>query len=216
MLSFLRDGKDEDVPGAAQEMGEQDFITVSGKEKSVQRSTILFGTLFAIGVASLLFMIKKSGPDTAVADAVKTEQAQIEQAISRVTGVRTELSLGLDKIVKKFYEFSNVEQVGVEELVKNPFQLDGLSGPLRSAADDDESTAGNEFLKQQRIQRQKGGLDLLSIMQGEGDDSGSCMINDKILNEGDSVDGFTVVSIKTKSVKLSNEGVEVILNLFEE
>ena len=213
MLSFLRDGKNEDClgkAGTAEEMGEQDFITVSSKEKSVRRSTIFLGVLFAIGVVSLLFMIKKSSPDTADAETGETEQTQIKQAISRVMGVRTEISLGLDRIVKKFYEFSNVKQVGVDELVKNPFRHDRLSGPLRVEADD------SEFLKQQRIRQQKGGLELLSIMRSEGDDSGSCMINDKILSTGDSVDGFKVISIGTKSVKLNSEGVEVVLNLIEE
>ena len=71
-----------------------------------------------IGLLCLWFMIKKSTPQTAAAAAVSTEEAQIETAIARLGGVKTEMFSRMDEIVKRFYELSGVSQVKTSELVK--------------------------------------------------------------------------------------------------
>jgi len=217
MLSFLRDQGFENLPAqksaAAAEKTpdngnekpqEQEYLTVAAREKQVRKSTILLAVVFVIGLLCLWFMIKKSTPKTASAEAGNTEETQIEIAIARLTGVKTEMLSRLDEIVKKFYEFSNVPQVRVKELVKNPFELARFSPDLDPNPDADERTLEMDTEMQ-----------LKSIMQSE--QGNCCMIDDKKLHEGDSIKGFKVckIDINDSLVKLESNGVEIILKLIK-
>ena len=171
----------------------QEYLTVAAKGKNARKSTMLLIGLFIVGLLCLWFMIKKSSPKTASATTPGTEEAQIEMAITRLTGVSSEMFNRMDEIVNKFYEFSDVLQVKLDELVKNPFKHDAFSGDLKKASDIENKDS--EMLRQQ--------LQLLSIMQsGQGY---CCMIDDKILYEGDSIRGLKVRQISNNFVKLERE-----------
>ena len=124
MLSFLK----EQVPSQPAETsknmidtGDGQFITVSTTSENAKKSTMMLVGIFILGSLVLLFMIKQSTPTEAKASVENKEQENIELAISRLTGVRAEMYGRMDEIVNKFYEFSNVKQVNVHELTKNPF-----------------------------------------------------------------------------------------------
>ncbi|HDZ69181.1 MAG TPA: hypothetical protein ENH43_02035 [Phycisphaerales bacterium] len=244
MLSFLRDQGPEDLSAQKPHKvvdsnsveqtgkeklnadGQQEYLTVSAQSKNVRRTTCLLAVLFGMGLLCLWFMVKKSTPQTASASPVNTEEIQIEMAITRLTGVRSEIFNRMERIVKKFYEFSDVQQVGVNELVKNPFKRGRFLGDLRESSD----TRGKGLDKIGMMRQQQiNNLELLSIMQsGQKDGEWCCMINDKILYEGDSIRGFKVRQISDSFVKLEwdpkadeqrsaapIEGVEIILKLSE-
>ncbi len=184
---------------------EQQYLTVAVQGKDVRKMTMLLAVLFVIGLLCLLFMIKKSVPQSAVAASDNAEESQIEKAIERLTGVGSEMFKRMDQIVNKFYEFSDVEQVSVNELVKNPFEIflaEGAENPDNKEA---------ELLRQQRLKRRKGELQLLAIFQTE--QGNFCMIDDKILCEGDMIKGFKVSQISDTFVKLELEDVQTILEL---
>jgi hypothetical protein len=133
----------------------------------------------------------------------------------------------MDEIVKKFYEFSGVQQVQVSELAKDPFALELFMDEIKekppetpNVSDADRAMIGQRKLK------------LLSVMRS--DQGSSCMIGSKILCEGDSIQGFTVRQIGDSFVKLQwigehaagspavpsdnaapSEKVEIILRLSE-
>src|SRR4030042_245527 len=135
MLSFMREQGAGDLPanknagtgprdtGAPNQGDAQEYLTVAANSKNLRRSTILVMILVALGLACLGYMIHKSRPQAASAQPVE-EEGQIEAAISRLTGVRSEMISRMDEIGKRFYEFSDVFQVGVGELVKNPFEVE--------------------------------------------------------------------------------------------
>lgn len=223
MLSFLREQGPEDSlvpkpPEAAdkkpadstKDTQEQEYLTVATQGKQVRKTTIMLAVLFGIGLLSLWFMVKKSAPQTAAAS-VGTEEAQIEKAITRITGVRSEMFSRMDEIAKKFYEFSDVQQVKVGELAKNPFELEAF---LANAKEPSDTQEGDYDIEAEMIrQRAKEDLQLLSIMQSDQDNC--CMINDRILYEGDSIRGFKVFWIGDNFVKLKYEDVEIVLKLSE-
>jgi preprotein translocase subunit SecG len=223
MLSFLRDPNIGDLPADeaarnAQENPnaknkEQEFFTVASHGNAVRKSTTLLAVLFIIGVICLWFMIKKSAPQTASANEVVPEETQIETAIARLTGIRSEMFTSMDEIVSKFYEFSDVLQVKVEELTKNPFQFEMFLSNLKNKSTDTEETAGidSEAIWQQQIRQKAKELKLDSIMQS--DMGKCCMINNKILYVGNSIDGFNVIDIEDDQVKLGTGGVEIVLTL---
>ena len=224
MLAFLREQKfkdplkqkQSDSAGAAgadadgaEQAQEQEYLTVAGGGENVRRSTILLVVLFGIGLLGLWFMIKKSTPQKAAA-VVSTEEAQIEAAIARLGSVKSEMFRRMDEIVKGFYELTDVPQVQVNELVRNPFKHELYFGSVK---DTEESEFDSEMMEEQQLRERARNMQLFSIMQSER--GNCCMIDDKILYKGDSIRGFKVGQIGESFVKLELEGMEIVLRLLE-
>lgn len=213
MLSFMREqgaGNPSDHPpagtspqGAPSAAGPeaQEFLTVAANSKNVRRSTVLVAILVAIGLLCLLVMIRKSQPQAASASESASDDTKIEAAISRLTGVRSEMASRMDEIIQKFYEFSDVFQVRVGELVKDPFQVEGtMKGIQGVPVVGMDLQAQAELVRRQKMQEKAGTLHLLSIMRS--DNGNSCMINDQIVRSGDTLEGFTITQIGTNFVEL--------------
>ena len=223
MLSFMREQELDDSspqkaptsPNQGEEAQEQEYLTVAAKSKNARKSTMLLAVFFVIGLLCLLFMIKKSGTQTAIAAEATKEETLIEAAITRLTGVRSEMFGRMNEIVKKFYEFSDVQQVNVNELAKNPFKHEIFLGNLKQISDTKEgdSNIDIEAMRIQQLRQQAKNMQLLSIMQS--DQGNCCMIDDKILYEGDSIKDFNVSQISDSFVKLDSQGVQIILKLSE-
>ena len=214
MLSFMREQGGGSLPGeqvagsgqrngAAPDKGEaQEYLTVAANSRNLRRSTILVAILVAIGLAGLGYMIRKSQPQAALGLPAQEEENKIEVAISRLTGVSSEMVSRMDEIVSKFYEFSDVFQVGVGELVKNPFEVGMFMGAIKeegATQQDDASRAA--LIRRERLEQCAATLKLLSVMRSE--DGNACMINDRILHTGDSIEGFAVTRIGGDSVTLT-------------
>jgi preprotein translocase subunit SecG len=229
MLSFLRDQSLEDLPAqqktdkntgkpsgdGADKAKEPEYLTVATQGKRVRKSTTLLVVLFIIGLLCLWFMIKKSTPKAASAEAAKKEETLIETAIARLTGVKSTIFNRMDEIVSKFYEFSDVPQVKVNELAKNPFELETFLANLENKPNSTGKAReiDAELLWQQQMRQRSQGMQLLSIMQSN--QGSRCMIDDKILGEGDSIKGFKVQQIGDNFVKLESNGVQIVLKLSE-
>jgi hypothetical protein len=148
-------------------------------------------------------MIKKSMPSAASAknpSAEKSQQSKIEAAIAKITGVHSQVFDSLGKIVKKFYEFADFEQINVGELSKNPFRQEDIIPNIRTDKDYESVITQGE-------------LELLTIMS---DEKGiCCMINDKLLRKGDTINSLTVEEITENTVSLVNDETRIVLRLFE-
>jgi preprotein translocase subunit SecG len=202
------DGQDNALVGNTQE---QQYLTVAAQGKNVRKMTMMLAVLFGIGLLGLVFMIKKSVPGTAAASSNAAEETQIEKAIERLTGFGSELFNRMDQIVKKFYEFSDVRQVGVNELVKNPFEQEMFLADRGKTTDSTGKGPADELIRQQSIEQGTKGFQLFAICQTE--QGNFCMINDKILYEGDSIKEYKVSQISDDFVKLEFEGAEKVLPL---
>jgi len=130
---------------------------------------------------------------------------------------KSEIFGRMGEIVNKFYEFSKVPQVRVNELAKNPFELETFSADLDPQLDaqDENLELDPQMVWQQQIRQKAKNMRLLSIMQSE---LGDCCVIDGIkLCEGDSIKGFKVIKIDINDslVKLESNGVEIILKLIK-
>jgi hypothetical protein len=196
-------GEPEEKPSGAIP-NNQEYLTVADKKGQLRQSTYLLVALFIIGVFCLFFMIKKSSPSAASAQnssAEKSQQTKIEAAIAKITGIHSQVFDSLGKIVKKFYEFADFEQINVNELSKNPFKKENIAQNIR---------ADNERFEPLINQ---GELELSTIMS---DEKGiCCMINDKLLRKGDMINGLTVEEITENSVSLTSDETRIILRLSE-
>ena len=216
MLSFLREQGNGESPAqqpdaagmesteGAENPQEQEYLTVSTAGKRTRKSTTLLAILFIIGLVCLGYMIKQSTPQAAMAASDDTDESQVEAAIARITGAKSEMFSSMDEIVRKFYEFSDVLQVKVGELVKNPFKIE--TGTVNKK---DESRVeitvpeiDVELAQKTQIRQKAKEMKLLSIMQSESDQGACCMIADKILYEGDYIRDFKVSQIGDGFVKL--------------
>lgn len=218
MLSYLKDANQ--VPAAAQInaqaqdqstplSGPDDYLTVAGHGKKLRQSTMLLCGLFVIGAAVVLFMIKKTTPVVANA-APNQDQLQIEAALAKFEQMKKETDRQMNSVVGRFYQYSNVNQIGVSELKKNPFRLEVDFVPAKEG-----DGAGVVAQQKERLlaeaQYQSGQLELWSVTstpQGM-----CCMIGDKVLYEGDTIGEMKVVSIFPKRVVLNYKGVPVELTI---
>jgi hypothetical protein len=216
MLSYLRDPNLAELPADKQvqdsQQGEQECLTVATHGKEVRKSTTILGVLFIIGLICLGIMIKKSEPPkAAIAVNANTDEQQIQNQISRLTGIEKEMFKRMDEIVNKFYQFSDVFQVQVSELVKNPFQLESFLESINSKASGNNTGIDAKMILQQQIKIKSEKMKLYSIMvSGRGP---CCMIENKILYEGDTIDDFEVVKISNDNVLLKLENIEITLKL---
>jgi hypothetical protein len=238
MLSFLRDQNGSTLPEEQQEKQnipvnaangverpqEQEFYTVSAHKNRTRKSTVVLSIFFIIGMLCLWFMIRKSTPQAASAETTDVEGAKLEAAVSRLTGVKSEVFNSMDGLVKKFYEFSDVLQVQVSELVKNPFKLELFPPEVKKEPVIETEGPDLQALLRQRMLQKTKDMELLSIMRTDKGDC--CMIGSSILYEGDRIDDFKVTVISDNSVKLkwdpenadANSGdqpevVEIVLKL---
>lgn len=189
--------------------GEQDHIKLAEHGKAAKRSAVVLASLFAVGVLCLWVMIKKIAPADADA-APSAGEVQIEQAIAQLTGIRSEVNSKMDSIVGKFYEFSKVDQVRVSELKRNPFRH------TLGFTDIGKSGFGmsKEMLLAEEVRDRAEQMDLFSIMQ-DGNGVSSCIIEDKLLYSGDSINNFTVRKIGAKYVELEHNDTLVTLKIAE-
>ncbi|MFC1677302.1 hypothetical protein ACFL3G_09615 [Planctomycetota bacterium] len=199
LKNILSHGGGDDSSDDVEQGQEVECLRATGG-KNVRKTTILVIIVFAAGLLSLLFMIKKSSPQSAGA-AVMSEDTQIEIAIAKLTGVKSEMFEGMERIVKKFYEFSDVQQIGVGELVKNPFNIDKQWGVIEADIETQKSDTGFGAMELRSLRQRANKLRLLSILATK-DSSYCCIIGDKILYEGDMIDGFRVKQISDGFVKL--------------
>lgn len=205
MLSFMREqraGNSSERPQAGASLGAadpQEFLTVAANSKNLRRSTILVAVLVTIGLACLGLMIHRSQPQAAAAKQAGNDAKEIEAAIARLTGVNSEVNDGKDAVVRKFSEVSNVLQVKVSELAKDPFQ----SGDAIIDEPRQEVLVGidPDVLRHRQFQQQANALKLLSVMRSQNGGH-CCMINDQILRQGDTIENFTVKQISGNSVEL--------------
>jgi hypothetical protein len=214
MLSFMREQEPKNAsehpvpqpgsPGgsAADAPWSQEYLTVTANRQNLRRSTIVVVVLVAVGLGSLLLMIRRSQPQAASASEKAGDQMKIESAISRITGVRSEMAGRMDEIVQKFHDFSDVVQVKVDELVKNPFQVEGFAKDLGTGVVLEDPAAQAELLRRRHLEQQIKTLKLLSIMRSS-EQGVCCMINDQIVRQGDVIEGFTIVEIGNNTVTLA-------------
>lgn len=219
MLSYLKDGQTQ-TPAAekaqntqSQQEGslcqKEDFLTVSGHGKKLRQSTIMLAVLFAVSAVAVWFMVKKITPATASAGPSE-DQTQLEAALVQLNTMQTEVNTQMDSVVGRFYQFNNVEQVEVNELKKNPFKRE-----LGNAQNTDSRTIAESELNyiREKAQQQAGELELWSITSTPA--GKSCMIDDKLLYVGDSINGMTVKNIGKKTVTLEYNGVLIDLKMTE-
>ncbi len=213
MLSFLKDGQTlpasadiENHEGSENSVTRQeDYLTVAGHSKKLKQSTILLIALFVIGGVCVLLMVKKATPSQASAAQQKDEQVEIEAAIAQLSGMQSEVNKEMKNVTGRLNHLSEVGQIDVKDLKKNPFTRELSAGEINL----DNRTQMQILMEQAR--KQAAGLELWSITASPR--GACCMINDKVLYIGDEVNGFKVIEIGKQTVTLERDSARVELKM---
>jgi len=215
MLSFMKENNaagtfaDGGSDFAPQDNG-SDILVPSGSGKNVKQTTIILMVLFTIGAGCLWFMIKKTAPDEAQA-AAQTEELQIETAIAQITGIKAEMNQDLGKIVEKFNKYSDVDQVAVNELKKNPFKQEFNIDISNDTGQEEAFNRNRMAAIRNKVTNEASQLKLQSLMANGSNPC--CMVNDKLYNVGDKIGEFEVVAIHDQSLDLISNGIKVSLRM---
>jgi hypothetical protein len=190
--------------------GDGGGFVVDAPKKSIPTSTlVLVGILAACGGGTYLMYVK-SGPKVAAAS---VEVQAADQTINKFLSndkdnvkQMKDLLTSTQKAVSQFLAESGKRQVPIEELQTNPFRL---KLPKPAEPTEDEAAAAARKLKaeeEKKAHEIANGLHLQSIMRGRRN---SCMINNTLLTQGQTIEGFTVEAITPKSVVLVRGDVKV-------
>ena len=218
MSSSSRSCPDNVLNKANASNADQDYLTPQAGEKTVKQTSMLLICLFVIGGLVLLFMIKKTTPASALAGQDES-QMQLETAIAQLTGATQDMPDQMKKIVKRFYDFSNVTQVRVADLNKNPFNHVKVQIQSEPICAQDASIAGS-VLKQgimdvsnDRELPQKSSSEprLYGVMKF--DKVYCCLINDFLLYEGDMYGNQKIKKITDEAVVLQAGNTEMVLKI---
>lgn len=184
---------------------EQDYLVPENTGKRANRNTMVLLVLFFAGLLLLGFMVKRVDPLSAEA-AMTDDSMQIERAVANLTGVQVEMDGKLNDAVRKISTLSDIKQVAVDELSKNPFShslVRQITG-IRTGGKVNKSTGQTAVEKADE-------LHLWTIVSSGK--KRSCMINDKILYEGDNIMGLRVNHIAEDFVELVGQRTRVVLRM---
>ena len=210
MLSYLKDANQlpasSDMPDQQQADGStQEYLTVSGQKQKIRQSTMVLAALFAVAALGVWFMAQKATPAKAVAKP-NQDQVQLEAALAQLSTMQSEMDSQMNSVAGRFYHFNNVDQVSVDELKKNPFKRE---------LDYNPSDSGNQSQQMEQIRQEAQvlamGMELWSITATPK--GVCCMIDDKVLYQGDTYKEMTVKSIEDNTVTLEYKGTPIELKM---
>jgi hypothetical protein len=166
---------------------------------------MILGAVFLIGVASLFLAIKKFGPAEAQAG-LSAQELQIESAIAKLNGSKAAINNKMNDIVDRISKLSDVEQISVDELKRNPFVKDSLAGEM-------DNLLLVEDAEVEVNQKGESAFKLWSIMVFGSEKS--CMIDDRIYAVGDRIGNYEVKLIGEGFVKLAKGERVLVLRIHE-
>jgi len=201
LTKTLSQVSDQEQTSDQKQTSSQDFLAPSSSGRKLKYSTMILGAVFLIGVASLFLAIKKFGP--AEAQAGPSEQdIQIERDIAKLVGSRAAINNKMNDVVDRISKLSDVEQISVDELKRNPFLKEPLSD------DDDNLLLVEETEDGEVIQEDESVFKLWSIM--EFGSKKSCMIDDRVYVVGDRIGNYQIKLIGEEFVELG-EGERIVV-----
>jgi hypothetical protein len=181
---------------------DMDSAFISSEKKPFNRTSLLIFAAMLLGGGGVWLMRSSTGPKAASAATSETDQARatIEQFLTdgtRSIRAMQDMLRNTEKVVARFAEFPAAKQVPLGDLKTNPFRfaMETDGGPPKV----DPDVARKKLEEERRVAlaavRQ---LKLQSIMCGRN--VKSCVINNQVYSEGQSVGSIVIEQITPNSV----------------
>jgi hypothetical protein len=182
--------------------GDTGFITGAQQKKPINRTLLVIMGALAVGGGALYFAHVRKGPSAASASTTVMSTADAKKRISQFLDggksnvkVMEQMLHNTEKVVQRFENYPSVTQVPLGNLKTNPFRYSSTT-----AKDGDTDPDLKKKLEAQRQTALKNvqNLQLQSVMKGE--QRSTCMINNTLYREGQTVDDFFIEKINPNSV----------------
>lgn len=222
-MNFMTDQQDGQAGGGGGDLndvlaeGDSQFMTGEGAAKKPQgaQTMALFG-LIAIAAGVVYFMYFKNGPASAEASAADVASTQTAANVTEFLAsgeqhmkLMREMLKDTDKVVERFHQYPHKTQVPLASLRKNPFKaILQVSSPVAES-----DAAARRRLEAERVEVTDAvrKLNLQSIMAGGA--TKACMINGKLYQPGQQVDGFAIEEVATDGVVVGKKGFRFKLSM---
>lgn len=179
--------------------GEQEVYSAEPAKPRINQSTLVLIALVALGGGGLYLMHLKSGPKAAAAAEVQQASAAITSFLSDGTkniGQMRQMLRDTEKVVDLFEKYPANTQVPIEKLRTNPFRV---AAPSQAAGEPSDATLQRRREAERQLALaavQK--LQLQSVIHS--DSQKACMVNNTMVREGQTVEGFVIERINSNAV----------------
>jgi hypothetical protein len=173
---------------------------------------LLMPALFVLGVVGVYLLGLRAGPRQVSADEQQNE-LRVETALVRLDQF-SENDEDAEAVVRSFYTDTRRRQIPIDQLARNGFVFDP-----RDATDDgrrtdrsavDETNLGGSSALHRAVAKAKT-LRLQSVLSGQN--GSRALISDNLLSEGQTIEGWTVSEIRPRSVVLTWQGHQYVLEM---
>jgi hypothetical protein len=205
------EGDGEDLSGAL-EQGETTFVTGEPAKRAGAGTIGVFG-LLAMCAAGTYFMYVRNGPqaasaaDVATADEVGTFLADGERHVK----LMKQMLQNTDKVVQQFRQSSTKTQIPLASLATNPFRMEAPK-PAAGAPESESTARRRRDEERAAVVQSAAALKLQLLMVGGS--RRAAMINDRMVYEGQEIDGLVVERILPDKV-IFRSGVYRVEKVFQ-
>jgi hypothetical protein len=182
--------------------GEVSFVTGAEPKKPINRTLLGIVGALAIGGGALYFFHMRQGPSAASASTTVMSTADAKKRISQFLDggngnvkVMEQMLHNTEKVVQQFAKYPSVTQVPLGDLKTNPFRTNSTTA--KNDANDPDLKKKLEA-QRQAVLKNVQNLQLQSVMKGE--QRSTCMINNTLYREGQTVEDFFIEKINPNSV----------------
>ncbi len=186
--------------------------TVPAKKSSsaASRSALMILLVLAVAAAALYVMRMTGNVTTTDSEAASAEQ-QIDQALKSLLKINErghgpaprQKDLDADAVIARFADDPIEKQVGVDELVKNPFEVMLRSEDGSPSEKEKAVTAAKQRAENARVEmlrKELGRYQLQTIMTGR---TPMAMVSDQVVQVGDQLGSFRVAAIDEMAITLT-------------
>lgn len=192
---------------------------LSRRSKTIIRNNLLLAAMFLGGLAGLMLLHMRSGPQQAQAQ-LSREEMQVEAVIGKIGKTFSGSSdRSAKEIVDSFYFEARERQIPLEKLRGNPFvfTLPATAAPVETAPVVEAATrpAGEnpEVRAQTDAMAAAHGLQLQTVLSGAH--GATAMISNNLLGEGQTIAGWTISKISSREVVLTWKDQTYVLKMPE-
>ncbi len=221
-------GPADDGQGSARALGgaSADASRTSGGYKGqMTRANIALVLLFLGGAGAIYWLSLRKGPAKASAEQELVE-AQVDSAIARISaspgprGAKPSAGGVTRDLLKNFCAQVKERQIPAGELKKDPFVFvppEVPDDPTGKTRGDGQTSAPNLIDPNKdtllRATNRFATLELQSILRGKRPNGGTAIISNNLLTVGQKIRGLTVKEIRAKTVILTWQDKEFILEM---
>ena len=211
--SAAAEGGDDAGLSESLEQGETTFVTGEPKRQASPGTIGVVG-LLALCAGGMYLMYVRNGPqaasaaDTATAEAVDTFLADGQKHVT----LMKQMLQNTDKVVQQFRQSSAKTQVPLAELATNPFRAEAPKKPGGPPTESEQAARRRRDEERGAVVEAAKALKLQLLMVGGA--RRAAMVNDRMVYEGQEIEGLTVERILGDRVILRS-GVYRVEKVFQ-